>query len=178
MMKSSHGSRSIIRFKACAVLIAIAGFGWSWANAGEDTTCKLVFDALAKATLTPNHQYIALKMEALNGGKPGNSEIINTGKATYIQHDGMWKTGVSAQAMLDQMNENRKDAKSSCHYVRDEAVDGVSATLYAVHEDEGPDSKIWLGKANGLPVHVTMDMEGMHSDARYVYGAVSVPALN
>jgi hypothetical protein len=178
MKKNTRSSRSHIRFNALAMLIALAGFGWSSANAGEDATCKLVFDAMAKAMLTPNHQYISLKMQALNGGKPADSEIINTGKATYIQHDGKWKPAVSAQAMLDQMSENRKDAKSTCHFVRDEAIDGVSASLYAVHEAEGPDSKIWLAKTNGLPVHITMDTEGMHSDARYIYGAVSAPALN
>ena len=159
------------------LVVGIAGLGWAAAHA-EDTTCKIVFDALAKSAVTPSHQYTALKMEALNGGKAENTETINTGKGTYIKHDGKWKLGTTAKAMLDQMNENRKNGKSTCHFVRDEAIDGVSASLYAVHEDEGPDSKVWLSKADGLPVHVNLEMEGMQSEARYVYGAVSAPPLN
>jgi hypothetical protein len=170
------------RLKAFGAVAVMGGLGWSCANAAEDPTCKLVFDAMAKAVLTANHQYLALKMDALNGGKPRNSEIINTGKASYIKSDGKWKPSVPPQAMLEQMVENRKNAKSTCHLVRDESIDGSPASLYAVREgssDDSPtDSKVWLAKANGLPIHVEMDMEGMHSETRYVYGAVSAPPLN
>jgi hypothetical protein len=182
MNKITRMSFSGSRLKAILALIAIAGFGWTCAGAGEDATCKLVIDAMAKAVLTPNHQYMTLKVEALDGGKPMESEIIDTGKATYLKHDGKWKPGVSVQAMLDQMNENRKNAKTICQFVRDEAIDGVSASLYTVREDDPDsgsiDSKVWLAKANGLPIHVALAMEGTHSESRYVYGAVSAPAIN
>jgi hypothetical protein len=165
-----------------ATLALIAGFGWASANAGEDATCKLVFDAMAKAVLTPNHQYMTLKIDAIDGGKPRVSEIIDTGKATFMGHDGKWKPGVPAQAMLDQMNENRRNAKTTCRFVRDEAVDGANASLYTVREEDSDsgstDSKVWLAKATGLPIHVVLEMEGTHSESRYVYGAVSAPPLN
>jgi hypothetical protein len=182
MNKTTRRTLSGIRIRAIGALVVIAGFGWISAEAAEDTTCKLVIDAMAKAVLTPNHQYMTLKLDALNGGKPQDSEIIDTGKATYIRHDGKWKPSISPQSMLDQMNENRKNAKTTCHFVRDEAIDGSNASLYTVHEDSpdggAADSKIWLAKANALPIHVSLDMEGMHSESRYVYGAVSVPSLN
>jgi hypothetical protein len=167
--------------RAVAVVV-IAGFGFASVHAAEDATCKLVFDAMAKTILTPNHQYMMLKMDALDRGKPQNSEIIDTGKATYILHDGKWTPSLTPQETLDHMNENRKNTKSTCHFVRDETVDGVSASLYTVHEDnpdsDSVDSKVWFAKASGLLVHVAMDMEGMHSESRYAFGAVSAPPLN
>jgi hypothetical protein len=168
--------------KAIGVLIAIAGFGWTPANAGEDATCKLVIDAMAKAVLTPNHQYMTLKIDAINGGKPMESEIIDTGKATYIKHDSKWKPSLSPQAILDRMNENRKGAKTTCRFIRDEAADSVNAGLYTVREEDtdggSTDSKVWLAKATALPIHVNLEMEGTHSESRYVRGAVSAPSLN
>ena len=85
---------------------------------------------------------------------------------------------MSTQEVLDQMTENRKDNESTCHLVRDETIDGVPARLYEAKEDTETSSKIWLSNSNGLPVHVIVDSGGMHSDTRYVYGAVSAPPLN
>jgi hypothetical protein len=182
MNKITRRSASTVRIMAIGALVTIAGLGWDCAKAGEDATCKLVLDAMAKAVLTPNHQYMTLKIDALNGGKPTESEIIDTGKATYLKHDGKWKPGVSAQAMLDQMNENRKNAKTTCRLVREEAVDGVNARLYSVREEDADsgavDSKVWLAMATGLPIHVSLQMEGTHSESRYVYGAVSPPPVD
>jgi hypothetical protein len=163
-------------------LVAIACLSSTAARSAEDATCKLVLDALAKSVMTPNHQYTTVRMAGLKGGEPQNTEIISTGKAAYIQHEGKWKPSVSPQAMLDQMNENRNSTITSCHFVRDESIDGVSAGLYTVHEDNGDsgsvDSKVWLAKANGLVAHMAVDLDEMHSESRYVYGAVSAPPVN
>lgn len=181
-MKSS-ASVGLFRTPAMASWCALVALAFTSSSSfAEDAVCKLVFDAMAKTVLTPNHQYTTVRMPALNGGKPQNGEIISTGKATYIQHDGKWKSSVSPQAMLDQMNENRKNSKTTCHFVRDESIDGANASLYAVHEenpDSGSvDSKVWLAKANGLVAHLALELEEMHTESRYVYGAVSAPPLN
>ena len=127
------------------------------AHAGEDATCKLVFDATAKGITTPNHSYMRLSLPTVNGGKPADSETINTGKARYTKRaDGKWAPSMSTQDMLDQMTENRKDNESTCRFIRDETIDGASASLYETKEDELT-SQVWLSKSNGLPLHVIID---------------------
>ena len=137
---------------------------------------------MAKSIVTPNHLYLSLTMASLNGGKPKTSETINTGKTTYINYDGKWQASMSTQALLDQMLERRKSAIGTCRFVRNEMIDGFEASLYAVREggpSGGPaDSKVWLEKRNGLPIHVDFDIEGVHRESRYIYGAVSAPPLN
>jgi hypothetical protein len=164
-----------LRLVALFVLTA----GISCAHAGEDATCKLVYDAMAKGITTPNHSYMKLSLPAVNGGKPADSEIINTGKARYMRRAaGKWASSMSTQEMLDQMTENRRDNESTCRFIRDETIDGVSASLYETKEDTAMTSKIWLSKSNELPVHVITDSGGMHSETRYVYGPISAPPPN
>jgi hypothetical protein len=160
-----------------ALLFLVAGI--ISAHAGEDATCRLVYDASAKGITTPNHSYMKMSLPAVNGGKPADSEIINTGKKRYTRRaDGKWGPSMSTQEVLDQMTENRRDNESICRFIRDETIDGLSASLYETKEDTAMTSKIWLSKSNGLPVHVIIDSGGMHSETRYVYGLVSAPPLN
>ena len=161
------------------VALVVLTAGISCAHAGEDAMCKLVYDAIAKGMTTPNRSYMKLSLPAVNGGKPADSEIINTGKARYTRRaDGKWASSMSTQEVLDQMTENRRDNESTCRFIRDETIDGGSASLYETKEDTAMTSKIWLSKSNGLPVHVITDSGGMHSETRYVYGPVSAPPLN
>lgn len=161
------------------VTLAVLAAGFSLAHAGEDATCKLVFDATAKGLMTPNHSYLKMSIPSVNGGKPQDSEFIDTGKERYMKKaDGKWTSSMSTQAVLDQMAENRKDNESTCRFIRDETIDGVSASLYEVREDSELTGKIWLSKVNGLPAHTVNDVAGMHSETRFVYGPVSAPSLN
>ena len=61
-----------------AILVVLLSAGLGSAHAGEDATCKLVYDALAKGLMTPNHAYMKLSLPGVNGGKPADSEIINS----------------------------------------------------------------------------------------------------
>jgi hypothetical protein len=159
--------------------LVVLTVGISCAHAGEDATCKLVYDAIAKGMTTPNHSYMKLSLPAVNGGKPADSEIINTGKARYTSRAaGKWASSMSTQEVLDQMTENRRDNESTCRLIRDETIDGVSASLYETKEDTELTSKIWLSKSNGLPVHVITDSGGMHSETRYVNAIRSIAPLH
>ena len=158
-----------------ALVVLTASLG-SAHGGTEDATCKLVFDATAKGLTTPNHSYMKLSLPAVNGGKPADSETINTGKARYTRRaDGGWTSSMSPQDNLDQMADNRKENQYTCRFIRDETVDGVAASLYETRGDTGLITKTWLSKSNGLPVHVINDVGSMHSETRYVYGPVSVP---
>jgi hypothetical protein len=112
----------------------------------------------------------------VNGGKPADSETINTGKVRYTRRaDDEWTPSMSPQDNLDQMADNRKENQYTCRFLRDETVDGVAASLYETRGDTGLITKTWLSKSNGLPVHMINDAGTMHSDTRYAYGPVSVP---
>jgi hypothetical protein len=169
-------NKTIISLVALVVLAASLGYS----HAGtEDAICKLVFDATAKGLTTPNHSYMKLHLPNVNGGKPADSETINTGKARYMRGaDGKWAPSMSPQDNLDQMADNRKENQYACRFIRNETIDGVAASLYEIRGDTGLITKTWLSKSNGLPVHVINDAGSMHSEQRFVYGPVSVPQLN
>jgi hypothetical protein len=161
-----------------ALVVLIAGLGSAHAGT-EDAICKLVFDATAKGLTTPNQSYMKLSLPSVNGGKPADSETINTGKARYTRGaDGKWTPSMSVQDNLDQLTDNRKENQYTCRFIRDETVDGVAASLYEFRGDTGLITKTWLSKSNGLPVHVINDAGSMHSEQRFVYGPVSVPQQN
>jgi hypothetical protein len=169
-------NKTTLGLVAFVVLTALLGS----ARAGtEDATCKLVFDATAKGLTTPNHAYMKLSLPNVSGGKPADSEIINTGNARFTRGaDGKWTPSMSPRDNLDQMADNRKENQYTCRFIRDETVDGVAASLYEIRGDTGLITKTWLSKSNGLPVHVNNDVGSMHSETRYVYGPVSAPQLN
>jgi hypothetical protein len=161
-----------------ALFVLIAGLGSAHART-EDATCKLAFDATAKGLTTPNHTYMKTSLPNVNGGKPADSEFINTGKARYRkQDDGTWVAASSPQVELDQMADNRKENRYTCRFIRDESIDGVAASLYEFRSDTGLITKTWLSKSDGLPVHVIIGTGSIGFEERIVYGPVSVPQHN
>jgi hypothetical protein len=139
--------------------------------------CKAVFDAMLRVATTPHHTYTTVP-GVMTGGKPMQTESINTGKAIFLLTAGKWKPSmVTPQQTLEIEQDNIKTNKTACRVVRDESVDGVGATLYAVREDpdgDATESQIWISKSSGLPVHVKSDM----LDSRYVYSGIVAPAVN
>jgi hypothetical protein len=168
-------NKTTLHLVALVVLSASLGS----AHAGtEDATCKLVFDATAKGLTAPNHSYMKTSLPNVNGGKPADSEFINTGKARYMkQDDGTWAAASSSQEELDQMADNREENQYTCRFIRDESIDGVAASLYEFRADTGLITKTWLSKSNGLPVRVIIGTRGMGFEERIVYGPVIAPPL-
>lgn len=152
-------------------LFSVTGFA-------SDEGCKAVFDATLRQLQTPYHSHTTMTL--VPGQKPQLSEQINTGKVLYLLMNGKWTVSkITPQAMREQELDNIKNSKTVCSVVRDEPVDGVSATLYRVHEERdgsGSDSQIWLSKANGLAVRVKMEEPAF--DSRYSYSDVVAPTVN
>lgn len=168
-------------------LIVAAPASWVVARsaAAADESCKPVFDAITRLVRTPNHQYLVQSSDA-PGSTAQAGEMIFTGKTTYILHDGKWQTSaITPDETLKRDEENRKNSKTSCRAVRDESVDGVSATLYALRSESEvgkSEGQIWISKASALPLRQKIDLamtgitEKNHVETRFVYSGVKPPA--
>jgi hypothetical protein len=182
-------SIDIARHSSIAVRISSIGFALL-ACAGapsaiaEDAVCTRVFDSMIRVIKTPNHTYMS-QSTAANGGKVTKSEAINTGKARYLLIDGKWMASkITPEDELQQSDENRKNMKSTCRLIRDESVDGVSATLYSTHSETEygvNDSQVWISKASSLPLRQQIDIDvggsmgKSHTDVRFDYSNVAAP---
>jgi hypothetical protein len=168
-----------------AIIFAASASIGTPAAIADDTSCKPVFDAISRLVKTPNHQFLIQSSDA-PGSTPQTGEMIFTGKTTYILHDGRWQTStITPEETLKQDEENRKNSRTSCRAVRNESVEGVSATVYTLHSESAvgkSDGLIWISKATALPLHQKIDlaMEGIaeknHVDTRFVYSGVEAPA--
>jgi hypothetical protein len=182
----SHKTESMIRAGAIALLLATAA-GQPAHAAAIDATCKMLFDATTKQLTTPTH-VVATEVSARHGGKPTTLEMIYAGGAVYMKLDGQWKrSGMTAQDMLKQEEENRRNAKSlSCRYLRDETVDGEATAVYSLQSVSDEDTKsgttLWLSKRSGLPVRSDIQLDlgdkssNQHLTTRYDYANVRPPA--
>jgi hypothetical protein len=182
----SHRTESMIRAALIALLLATATAGQPAHAAAIDATCKLLFDATTKQLMTPTH-VVVTKVATLHNGKPTTLEMIYAGGAIYMKLDGQWKrSGMTAQDMLKQEEENRRNAKSvTCRYLHDETVDGEATAVYSmqsVTEDTKSGATLWLSKRLGLPVRsdIQIDMDdkssNQHMTTHYDYANVRPPA--
>jgi hypothetical protein len=149
-----------------------------------DETCKVLFDADRKMLVTAHHSYSTRLSPDQKQSKA--DEAIYTGGlngAVYILVSGKWqRSGMGPEAVLKQKEENIRNTKASCRYVRDEAVNGEAAAMYSIHtESEGDksDGSVWIGKSRGMPVREEIDMgvspDKMHMVVRYDYTNVRAP---
>ena len=147
-------------------------------------SCQPVFDALTKVVTTPNHGY-STQTGSLVKGKTRSSETIFMQGARYVRVDGTWaKSRLRTEDILQQEKENRANGKATCQFVRNEAVNGESAMLYAMHSENEfakEDAQMWISKATGLPLHEEMDTDAggvigkSHRSMRYEYSDVKPP---
>jgi hypothetical protein len=162
----------------------VLAIGLSTAAQAADDTCKVLFDADRKMILTAHHGYQT--QTSLTRKDPETSESIYSGGLNgpvYIMVNGQWhRSPMSPDASLKQKEENIRNSKSSCRYLRDEAVNSESAAVYSVHaetEDSKSDGTVWVGKRNGLPLREEMGLDlspgKMHYTVRYDYSNVHVP---
>jgi hypothetical protein len=102
--------------------------------------------------------------------------------------NGKWSLSPISTDELKQLEQrNRKNAKNlSCHYVRDESVNGQSAAVYSAHSESEhgkDDSQIWLSKSAGLILRQETDLDTgraggtIHMSVRYDYRDVQAPKL-
>jgi hypothetical protein len=158
------------------------------ANPAPDSTCQAVLDASAKLFTTPYHMYMTEAGAGVGDEKPVSNEMVFAGGALYVLFNGKWSPSlVSTEDMKAMGERNRKNAKNlSCHYVRDESVNGESAALYSTHEESAHgknDNQIWISKSKGLVLRQETDIDTggakgkTHLSSRYEYSNVHAPKL-
>lgn len=150
-------------------------------------SCDPVFNAMTKAATTPSHRYSTHSVPSPNGNKITNVETIYLQNKIYIRISGKWmESPQSPSEMLQQQQENRKDSKPTCLFVRNESVNGESAALYSLrsqNEDSKEDGQIWISTHTGLTLREEVDMDTgdsqgkSHASVRYEYGNVKPPQM-
>jgi hypothetical protein len=184
-MKDCVEQRTRIASWMCALGFAVWTLVDTRAALADDASCAPVFDAISRLVRMPNHQYLTQSSDA-PGSTPQAGEIIFTGKTTYTLRGGKWQAStITPEQTLKRDEENRKNSKTSCHAVRDEPVEGVSATVYTLRSESKfgqSEGEIWISKASALPLRQKIDLavDGAtgksHVETRFVYSGVEAPA--
>ena len=180
VIRSIVGSVAFVAFTISVAQSAVAA-------PVEGPTCKFVFDANDKLNTTPWHMYETELQGVSKSGKPETRESIFVGGVRYIHFRGQWKRSpMTDSQMRDQELENRKNAKNqSCHFAKDDIVNGEAASVYSVHyesEDTKSDGQVWISKRSGLILRNELDIDsgggksGLdHYSVRYDYSNVKAP---
>ena len=156
--------------------------GGQAATAHAADACQPVFDALTRVATTPSHSYTT--NTAVNGAKAEAETIFANGQK-YIRARGKWmRLPVTSQEVLEQEKEREEKGKSSCHFLRNESVNGEAAQLYSVHreyEEVLEDGQMWVSRDSGLLLRVEEDFDNKgnkvkeHRSTRFEYGNVQPP---
>jgi hypothetical protein len=152
-----------------------------------DSECP-VLEAMDKLFATPFHMYMTQTSAGVANGKPMNTEMVSSGGARYVLYQGKWTVSPLSTEELKALDQrNRQNAKNtSCHYVRDESVNGESAALYSTHSESEhgiSDNQIWVSKSKGLVLRQETDLYTgrgngkSHLSVRYEYANVQAPKL-
>jgi hypothetical protein len=153
-----------------------------------DATCNAVLAALDKNFTVPYHMYMTETGGAMRNGKPMSTEMVNAGGKRYVLYDGKWSVSdISDDDMKAMQLKARQSAKNlSCHYVKDETVNGESAALFATHgesEHGKDDNQLWISKSKGLILKQETDIDTgagrpkTHMSVRYEYANVQAPKM-
>jgi hypothetical protein len=147
------------------------------APARADASCNAVYDAGIKQMKTPHHVFTSRSAHGRTAAS--TSETIFAGGVIYVQMHSQWqRSPITAEAMLQHAKEKREGDSSdeTCRPLGDEAVEGMAAAVYSLHNDAGADSKLWVAKANGLLLRQIITLpDGSSIDNRYDYANVQAP---
>ena len=153
--------------------------------AAQDS-CQPTYDAMAKVMSTPTHLYTTMTGVPNNADKH-TTEVIYLAGATYVKVIGKWsRSPMTTQQVMQKEEENRKASKTTCKYLRDEAVNGEAAAVYSTHSDRADmgiksDGQIWISKSKGLPlkneIDISSDGSTNHHSTRYEYANVQAPPV-
>lgn len=168
---------------AVATSIALAATA-SVQTLAAESSCKAVFDAIARQVMTASHEYM-IQTEGPDKAKREQREVINTGTAQYFLVGGEWHTmKETPKETLQRERDNEANSNVSCRYLRDESVEGVNAAVFSEHSktDTGESNAlIWIAKGNAMPVREEVDMDpgnpgARHLEVRIVYSNVQAPS--
>lgn len=138
--------------------------------------CKLVMDAGIKVFDVPTHLYLTMNLN----GKPETGEAIYAGGLIYTMYNRKWSAGTSNTEMKEMAEKTSRNNKATCHYLKDEPVNGEMAAAYSMHDaspTSASDSKIWISKSKGLPLRSETQFEGDKTSVsmHYEYRGVKPP---
>jgi hypothetical protein len=164
--------------------IVLMSFVLPWLGAAPaiaqtSPACQPLFAAMIKQATTPNHAATTMS------NPPMVSETITAGGAIYVKISGAWKKSpLTPQAMVQQQQDNIKNAKSTCKQLPDDAVNGAPAAVYSVHSETPEvgtsDAKVWISKATGLPLRSDANLGGdakTHMSTTYDYANITAPIV-
>jgi len=125
---------------------------------------------------------------AMQNGKPISTERVYAGGKHYVLYDGKWTASEMSDSDMKAMQlKARQTAKNlSCHYVKDETVNGESAALFTTHgesEHGKDDNQIWISKSKGVILKQETDIDigagrpKTHMSVRYDYANVQAPKM-
>lgn len=138
---------------------------------------KVVLDASTKLYGTPAHVYVTSTIS----GKSFATEMIYAGGTVYIKINDKWMpfgTIKDFEKAQEDAKKNAVDTKATCHYVKDEPVNGEMAALYNTHSETPKgviDLQIWISKSKGLPLRENTSTGVTVISARYEYGDIKPP---
>lgn len=105
---------------------------------------------------------------ALAGGKPVQADMIATPDKMYIEVKGHWHAIERPKPDEDDNVAAMKAGKVSCSKLRDEAVDGVAASVWQVDQKDDEDLKqqtVWIADDSGLILKGEFQMDVGGGDA-------------
>ena len=157
------------------------------ATPAPDGACQVLWDASQKSFTPPFHFYF---VHTGPDGKTTTMESIYVDGTAYTLIRGKWfRMPVSSdddtKALMEKDLKNTKNV--SCHVVRDENVNGESATLYSVHSETERgihDSQIWISRSKGLLLREETDAQlpgksgKEHVSLRLDYNNVQAPKVS
>lgn len=151
---------------------------------GADS-CQPVFDALTKVVSTPSHRYTTHTAPSLDGPVITHEETIYTREKTYRRVNDKWaESPLTKGEILEREQGNRRQGKSSCLFIRTEAVNGEMADVYSMHNESAVSKEeawMWILRQAGLPLREELDIDTggnsgkNHVSIRYEYGNVKSP---
>lgn len=144
--------------------------------------CQPVDDAMKKIYTTPTHVSTTMML----AGQPVKTELIYAGGVIYENVHGKWaRSQVTLQLVMKMEDENRRNSKTSCRYLRDESVNGEAAALYSTHAERvdmgiKSDGQIWISKSKSLVLRHEEDIDDgfgkkAHHSTQYDYSNVRPP---
>jgi hypothetical protein len=98
--------------------------------------CQPTYDAMSKVMTTPTHIYASMTAVPNNGDKPITTETIYVAGSAYVKVSGKWIRGrMTQQQVMKKEEENRKNSKATCRYLKEESVNGEVAAVYSTHSE-------------------------------------------
>ncbi len=204
-MFNNNGKRAIFRMVFAALgIFAAAAYGvtlgagvslrprlsepQSAASPATDSECQPVFAAGDKLFTTPYHMYMTETDPGADNGKAISSESVSMGGLQYVLVNRKWSASPLTMQEVKQMElRNRRTATNqSCHYLRDEPVNGEDASVYSAHSETAQgknDNQLWISKSRGLILRQETDLDigggrpKTHVSVHYDYSNVQKPPL-